>query len=143
MEQEEKAKELEKNQYDNQNKKDEELYRVALQVFFKNEIESDKILLALSVGAIGFYTSILTKQMSLSKIMLGSMSIALLFYVFTIAVILVIFFRNKKELLYAIENNGRGRESMLLKYLDIFKYLFFIIAIVASLVFVLFLMFMN
>lgn len=92
-----------------QDKKDEELYKAALQSFFINEIESDKIILALSVGAIGFYTSILMKTMKLSEVMFISMIRALLFYGITIGILLFVFSRNKKQLLSIISNSGKGQ----------------------------------
>lgn len=126
-----------------QDKKDEELYKAALQSFFINEIESDKIILALSVGAIGFYTSILMKTMKLSEVMFISMIGALLFYGITIGILLFVFSRNKKQLLNIIANSGKGQEDSLLDFLDKAKYWSFAIAVIASVVFVLSLMFKN
>lgn len=126
-----------------QDKKDEELYKAALQSFFINEIESDKIILALSVGAIGFYTSILMKTMKLSEVMFISMIGALLFYGITIGILLFVFSRNKKQLLNIIANSGKGQEDSLLDFLDKAKYWSFAIAVIASVIFVLSLMFKN
>lgn len=119
-----------------QKQKNEELYKVALNTFFINELESDKILLALSVGAIGFYTSILMKNMLFPKLMLFVMSISLLFYGLTVLVILSVFFRNKKQLLNIITNTGEGQEDNLLLFLDKVKYWCFAIAVIASVVFI-------
>jgi len=126
-----------------QDKKDEELYKAALQSFFINEIESDKIILALSVGAIGFYTSILMKTMKLSEVMFISMIGALLFYGITIGILLFVFSRNKKQLLNIIANSGKGQEDSLLDFLDKEKYWSFAIVVIASVVFVLSLLFKN
>ncbi|MCG3683861.1 hypothetical protein [Aliarcobacter butzleri] len=126
-----------------QNKKDEELYKAALQSFFINEIESDKIILALSVGAIGFYTSILMKTMKFTEVMFISMVASLLFYGITIGMLLFVFSRNKKQLLNIIANSGKGEEDKLLDFFDKAKYWSFAIAVIASVIFVLSLMFKN
>ena len=53
--------------------KEKELYKASLPAFFMNEIETDKNILTLSVGIIGFYSVLLTgKDFILSEIIIPS-----------------------------------------------------------------------
>src|SRR5574344_1742425 len=92
--------------------KEKELYKAALPAFFMNEIEADKNILTLSVGLIGFYSVLLTgKDFVLSEIMFISLIISILFSGITIAMVLIVFTKNKKQLLSIISTNGKGEED--------------------------------
>ena len=124
--------------------KEKELYKASLPAFFMNEIETDKNILTLSVGIIGFYSVLLTgKDFVLSEIMLISLIIAILFLGVTIAMVLSVFAQNKKQLLSIISTNGKGEEDPHLSFLDKHKYKPFAIAIIASIVFMLALIYEN
>ena len=124
--------------------KEKELYKASLPAFFMNEIETDKNILTLSVGIIGFYSVLLTgKDFVLSEIMLISLIIAILFLGVTIAMLLSVFAQNKKQLLSIISTNGKGEEDPHLSFLDKHKYKPFAIAIIASIVFMLALIYEN
>ncbi len=124
--------------------KEKELYKASLPAFFMNEIETDKNILTLSVGIIGFYSVLLTgKDFVLSEIMFISLIIAILFSGVTIAMVLGVFAQNKKQLLSIISTNGKGEEDPHLSFLDKHKYKPFAIAIIASIVFMLALIYEN
>ena len=124
--------------------KEKELYKASLPAFFMNEIETDKNILTLSVGIIGFYSVLLTgKDFVLSEIMFISLIIAILFSGVTIAMVLSVFAQNKKQLLSIISTNGKGEEDPHLSFLDKHKYKPFAIAIIASIVFMLALIYEN
>lgn len=124
--------------------KEKELYKASLPAFFMNEIETDKNILTLSVGIIGFYSVLLTgKNFVLSEIMFISVNIAILFLGVTIAMVLSVFAKNKKQLLSIISTNGKGEEDPHLSFLDKHKYKPFAIAIIASIVFMLALIYEN
>jgi len=124
--------------------KAEELYKASLPAFFSNEIESDKIILTLSVGAIGFYSALLTgNSLKLTGIMLVLMGLAVLLYGVTIAMVIGVFVQNKKLLLSIIEGDGESDENPHLTFLDKYKYMPFIGAVIFSIVFMLVLMFDN
>ena len=124
--------------------KEDELYKASLPAFFTNEIETDKNILTLSIGAIGFYSAILMgKTLTLSNVMLFSMILSVILYGITAAMVLAIFSQNKKQLLTIIVNDGRAEENPHLSLLDKWKYLPFILAIIASIVFMLALTYSN
>ena len=124
--------------------KEKELYKASLPAFFMNEIETDKNILTLSVGIIGFYSVLLTgKDFVLSEIMFISLIIAILFSGVTIAMVLSVFAQNKKQLLSIISTNGKGEEDPHLSFLDKHKFKPFAIAIIASIVFMLALIYEN
>lgn len=124
--------------------KEKELYKASLPAFFMNEIETDKNILTLSVGIIGFYSVLLTgKDFVLSEIMFISLIISILFSGITIAMVLSVFTQNKKQLLSIIATNGKGEEDPHLSFLDKHKYKPFAIAIIASIVFILALIYGN
>jgi preprotein translocase subunit SecG len=124
--------------------KEKELYKASLPAFFMNEIETDKNILTLSVGIIGFYSVLLTgKDFVLSEIMFISLIIAILFLGVTIAMVLSVFAQNKKQLLSIISTNGKGEEDPHLSFLDKHKYKPFAIAIIASIIFMLALIYEN
>ncbi len=124
--------------------KEKELYKASLPAFFMNEIETDKNILTLSVGIIGFYSVLLTgKDFVLSEIMFISLIIAILFLGVTIAMVLSVFAQNKKQLLSIISTNGKGEEDPHLSFLDKHKYKPFAIAIIASMIFMLALIYEN
>ena len=124
--------------------KEKELYKASLPAFFMNEIETDKNILTLSVGIIGFYSVLLTgKDFVLSEIMFISLIIAILFSGVTIAMVLSVFAQNKKQLLSIISTNGKGEEDPHLSFLDKHKYKPFAIAIIASIIFMLALIYEN
>ena len=124
--------------------KEKELYKAALPAFFMNEIETDKIILTLSVGAIGFYSALLTSSsLQFTEIMFSSTIIAVVLYGITTAMIIGVFAQNKKQLLSIISSNGVGEEDPHLTFLDNHKYKPFIGAIIASVVFMLSLLFTN
>lgn len=124
--------------------KEKELYKASLPAFFMNEIETDKNILTLSVGIIGFYSVLLTgKDFVLSEIMFISLIIAILFSGVTIAMVLSVFAQNKKQLLSIISTNGKGEENPHLTFLDKHKYKSFVVTIIASIVFMLALIYEN
>jgi|GEM_PF-1397673 len=124
--------------------KQDELYKASLPAFFTNEIETDKNILTLSVGAIGFYAAILVgKNFVLSEVMFISMIMSVFLYGITAAMVLGVFFQNKKQLLAIITNDGEAEENPHLTFLDKWKYLPFISAIVTSVVFILALTYSN
>ncbi|RUM46281.1 MAG: hypothetical protein DSY46_00240, partial [Hydrogenimonas sp.] len=60
-----------------QKDKDEELYKAALQAFFKNELENDKTILNLSIAAIGFFMALfVNKKFQITEIMFITSTIA-------------------------------------------------------------------
>lgn len=124
--------------------KQKELYKASLPAFFMNEIETDKIILTLSVGAIGFYSALLTgKNLVLTETMFISMILSVLLYGATVGMIIGVFSQNKKQLLSIISTNGIGEENPHLSFLDAHKYKPFIGAIVFSIVFMLALVYEN
>jgi uncharacterized protein YacL len=124
--------------------KELELYKASLPAFFMNEVETDKIILTLSVGAIGFYSALLTsKHMLYTEVIFVSMIISVVLYGVTIAMVIGVFTQNKKHLLSIIENNGKGKENPHLTFLDNHKYKPFIGAVVFSIIFMLALLFEN
>lgn len=124
--------------------KEKELYKASLPAFFMNEIETDKNILTLSVGIIGFYSVLLTgKDFVLSEIMFISLIIAILFSGINIAMVLSVFAQNKKQLLSIISTNGKGEEDPHLSFLDKHKYKSFVVTIIASIVFMLALIYEN
>lgn len=124
--------------------KEKELYKASLPAFFMNEIETDKNILTLSVGIIGFYSVLLTgKDFILSEIMFISLIIAILFSGVTIAMVLSVFAKNKKQLLSIISTNGKGEEDPHLSFLDKHKYKPFAITVIASIVFMFALIYEN
>ena len=126
------------------NEKEKELYKAALPAFFMNEIETDKIILTLSIGAIGFYSALLTNgSLQLTEIMFISTIIAVILYGITVAMVIGVFAQNKKQLLSIISGNGVGEEDPHLTFLDNHKYKPFIGAVIASIVFMLSLLFTN
>lgn len=127
-----------------QEDKDKELYIASLPAFFMNEIETDKIILTLSVGAIGFYSALLTgASILLTKVMNFSMVLAVILYGVTVAMVIGVFAQNKKQLISIISNNGKADENPKLTFLDEHKYKPFISAIFFSIVFILALMYNN
>ncbi len=127
-----------------QEEKEKELYKASLPAFFMNEIETDKIILTLSVGAIGFYSALLTgKNILLTEIMFISMILAVILYGVTVAMVIGVFAQNKKQLISIISTNGKGEEDPHLTFLDKHKYKPFMSAIVFSIVFMLALMYNN
>lgn len=124
--------------------KEKELYKASLPAFFMNEVETDKIILTLSVGAIGFYSALLTgKEFELSEIIFISMILSTLLYGVTVAMVLGVFAQNKKQLLSIISINGKGEEDPHLTFLDKHKYKPFVLAVFFSMVFVLALVYKN
>lgn len=124
--------------------KERELYKASLSAFFTNEIETDKIILTLSIGAIGFYSALLTSgSLQLTEIMFISTIIAVILYGITVAMVIGVFAQNKKQLLSIISSNGIGEEDPHLTFLDNHKYKPFIGAVIASIVFMLSLLFTN
>lgn len=127
-----------------QEEKERELYKASIPAFFMNEIETDKIILTLSVGAIGFYSALLTgKSILLTEVMFISMILAVLLYGVTVAMVISVFAQNKKQLISIISTNGKGEEDPHLSFLDKHKYKPFISAIVLSIVFMLALLYDN
>ncbi|NOQ32255.1 MAG: hypothetical protein GQ570_14155 [Helicobacteraceae bacterium] len=127
-----------------QEEKDQELYKASLPAFFMNEIETDKIILTLSVGAIGFYSALLTgESILLTDVMNISMVLAVILYGVTTAMVIGVFAQNKKQLISIISNNGKADENPKLTFLDEHKYKPFISAIFFSIVFMLALMYNN
>ncbi len=121
-----------------QEEKEKELYKASLPAFFMNEVETDKIILTLSVGAIGFYSALLTgKDIILTEIMFIFMVISTLLYGVTVAMVLGVFAQNKKQLLSIISTNGIGEENPHLSFLDKHKYKPFIFAVFFSILFML------
>lgn len=128
----------------NDPEKQKVLYKTALSVFFTNEIEIDKIILALSIGAIGFYSSLLTsKSLVLTEIMFITLVLSVLLYGMTTAVIMMIFSQNKKLLLSIISTDGIGEEQSSLSFLDSYKYYPFISAVAMSIIFIFALVYTN
>lgn len=127
-----------------QKQKNEELYKAALPAFFNNELESDKTLLGLSIAAIGFFMALfINKDFHITEMMFITIFIALLSFLLTSAMILLVFIRNKKQLMEIIAKTGEAGEDTMLEFLDKWKYLPFVIGIGSSVLFTLSLMFTN
>lgn len=125
-----------------QYEKNAELYKASLEAFFNNELESDKTILGLSVAAIGFYMALfLNKDLQITGIMFISIIVSLLCFLLVSGMILLIFIRNKKQLLHIVETTGGIKEDTTLEFLDKWKYLPFVIGIVCSIIFTILLMF--
>lgn len=121
-----------------QQEKDEELYKASLEAFFNNELEADKTILGLSVAAIGFYMALfLNKDFQITEIMFITIIIALISFLAVSSMIMLIFFRNKKQILHIIETTGGLKEDLFLDFLDKWKYLPFVIGILCSIIFTL------
>lgn len=121
-----------------QEQKDEELYKASLEAFFNNELETDKMILGLSVAAIGFYMALfLNKDFIVTEIMFITIIIALFSFLIVSAMTLLIFIRNKKQLIHIIATTGNAGEDFILDFLDKWKYLPFIIGVIASIIFTL------
>lgn len=124
--------------------KEKELYKASLPAFFMNEVETDKIILTLSVGAIGFYSALLTsKKMLYSDVIFISMIISVILYGITVAMVISVFVQNKKQLLSIIATNGKSEENPYLSFLDGHKYKPFIGAVAFSIIFLFALLFEN
>lgn len=127
-----------------QKQKNEELYKVALPAFFNNELESDKTLLGLSIAAIGFYMALFINQdVYFTSLMFISTTTSLLSFFMTSAMILLVFMRNKKQLMKIIATTGKADEDVVLDFLDKWKYFPFAIGVIASVVFTISLMYAN
>lgn len=125
-----------------QYEKNAELYKASLEAFFNNELESDKTILGLSVAAIGFYMALfLNKDLQITGIMFISIIVSLLCFLLVSGMILLIFIRNKKQLLHIVETTGGIKEDTTLEFLDKWKYLPFVIGIACSIIFTILLMF--
>ncbi len=121
-----------------QNEKDTELYKASLSAFFQNELEHDKIILALSTAGIGFFIAIFKSQEGkISEVMFVTSIIALVMFAITVLMILGIFVYNKKQIISIITNSGKSEEIKELTMLDKTKYIPFGIAIAASMIFTL------
>ncbi|MEW5833018.1 MAG: hypothetical protein AB1763_09305 [Campylobacterota bacterium] len=121
-----------------QDQKDEELYKASLEAFFNNELEADKTILGLSVAAIGFFMALfLNKDFQITEIMFITIIIALISFLAVSSMIMLIFIRNKKQILHIIETTGGLKEDLFLDFLDKWKYLPFIIGIICSIIFTL------
>jgi len=127
-----------------QKEKDEELYKVALQAFFKNELENDKTILNLSIAAIGFFMALfVNKKFQITEIMFITSTIAVCSFLISSGIILLIFKRNKKQVLEIIKTTGKAAEDPILVLLDRWKYLPFIVGVISSVIFSLSLTFTN
>lgn len=123
--------------------KEHELYKASLSAFFKNEADNDKLILGLSVTAIGFFISLLEGYSDISYPMLIFFIIAVLAFFITAVLILCIFYLNKKQLLKIIDGTGKADECSILEKLDIIKYITFFIAVIASIVLALLILINN
>jgi len=127
-----------------QKEKEEELYKAALQAFFKNELENDKTLLNLSIAAIGFFMALfVNKKFQITEIMFITSTIAVCSFLISSGIILFIFKKNKDQVLEIIKNIGKSSEDPVLDLLDRWKYLPFIVGVVSSVIFSLSLIFTN
>lgn len=127
-----------------QKDKDEELYKAALQAFFKNELENDKTILNLSIAAIGFFMALfVNKKFQITEIMFITSTIAVCSFLISSGIILLIFKRNKKQVLEIIKTTGKAAEDPILVLLDRWKYLPFIVGVISSVIFSLSLTFTN
>jgi len=127
-----------------QEQKNEELYKASLSAFFQNELEHDKIILGLSTAGIGFFIAIFqTQKGNVSELMFISAIVALVMFAITVLMILAIFIYNKKQIISIIKNTGKSDEIKELTILDKTKYIPFAIAIVASMIFTLSLVFQS
>jgi len=127
-----------------QKDKDEELYKAALQAFFKNELENDKTILNLSIAAIGFFMALfVNKKFQITEIMFITSTIAVCSFLISSGIILLIFKRNKKQVLEIIKTTGKAAEDPILVLLDRWKYLPFIVGVISSVIFSISLTFTN
>lgn len=127
-----------------QKQKNEELYKAALPAFFNNELESDKTLLGLSIAAIGFYMALFINQdVYFTSLMFISTTTSLLSFFITSAMILLVFMRNKKQLMKIIATTGKADEDAILDFLDKWKYFPFAIGVISSAIFTISLMYAN
>ena len=127
-----------------QKDKDEELYKAALQAFFKNELENDKTILNLSIAAIGFFMALfVNKKFQITEIMFITSTIAVCSFLISSGMILLIFKKNKDQILKIIKNTGVAQEDPVLDLLDRWKYLPFVIGVISSVIFSLSLTFTN
>jgi uncharacterized protein YodC (DUF2158 family) len=122
------------------NNKDE-LYKASLTAFFKNEADNDKLILGLSIAGIGFFISLIKDVATISELGFVTSIIALIMFFATSFLIILIFYYNKKQLLNIISNKGEADEDPVLSMLDKVKYIPFLIAVTASAIFVLALIF--
>lgn len=125
-----------------QDEKNIELYKASLEAFFNNELEADKTILGLSVAAIGFYMALfLNKDFHITEIMFITIIIALISFLTVSSMIMLIFNRNKKQILHIIETTGGIKEDLFLDFLDKWKYAPFVLGILCSIIFTLSLVF--
>jgi hypothetical protein len=120
----------------------DELYKASLTAFFKNEADNDKLILGLSIAGIGFFISLI-KDDTISELGFVISIIALIMFFATSFLIIVIFYYNRKQFLNIISSKGDADENPTLSTLDKVKYIPFSIAVIASAIFVLVLIFQQ
>ncbi|ADD67882.1 hypothetical protein Dacet_1110 [Denitrovibrio acetiphilus DSM 12809] len=126
---------MSKDKFCKQNK-DYELYKASLTAFFQNELEHDKSLLSISIAAIGFYIALFsTSNIKVDNISCIVILIAVSSYAFTILIILLIFYYNKKQILEIISNPTNAKDIEMLDFWDKFKYFPFIFGCLASVIY--------
>lgn len=119
-----------------QENKNYELYKAAIEAFFVNELEHDKMLLNISVAAIGFYIALFsTGNFNVDKVTFFSVIFSLFFFLISAGCVLSIFYFNKKQLLEIIANPESSQEIKTLHLLDKCKYIPFFFGIFCGIIF--------
>ena len=114
-------------------KNDKYLYKNAFPAFFNNEIESDKLIVVVSLAIIGFLLSVLLDaNVKITMLLMVCIGISLICFFVTTIMIIFIFKYNKEHMLNIMRGNLTS-EHKCLKHLDDWKYGVFLIGIVCLL----------
>ena len=112
-----------------QKEKDKTLYKAAVQAFFLNEIESDKMLLGISSGGIGLLATLLSNYQQIYCLLVLLAIICFIAFGMTVISIIQIFKLNKKQVLQIMENNGIPKTNPSFKILNTCRDFSFLIGI--------------
>lgn len=123
---------MDNHQNNNENKEKNIAYYSALvNAWVESNMERDKSILSLSVGAIGLLVGLLSTVGIKNKWELIFYISALIAFIFSIIVILLVFRRNSKYIEDVITNKNKGQDKIL-EFLDKLVIFLFIIALVFS-----------
>ena len=108
-----------------QTEQEKTTYKAAVEALFQNEIESDKILLGVSSGAMGLLATLLQHSEYEFLILFILSSLCFLSFGITILCIIKSLLNNKKQILQIIKDNGKMKEIPELERFNRYKYFSF------------------
>lgn len=116
--------------------KEIEFYSNLCQAWISTRMEKDKSLLALSVGAIGLLTTLLTTSSDLTRFSFGAYLLAIVSFIICACSVLLIFHLNSECVENAIKQEGANKkgDNSCLKIFDLVVVVSFVIGLVVSLV---------